>query len=461
MNLRGSLYVRKSQNILSELERNCEMGEAVLNAYAQQLVDLTLNKTRYDKWDLQWYVEGPFWRRTCMKFSRTYKQIPDYEIGDMKHGKSLNDILEEGEALYKNLIAYSENASEDEEARVKYLIENVGNLVFRSRMLMGEKFTFDEMTDGLYNVVCPETDYKLFDDIKEEINNALPWQGSFTDKIKKFRDSIRIPRESLLKVLTDTTKWWHDSAVANMDVTGNSMPRVRVRELADPNWVFISILFGYDYNHIEYERNFNLLYPWTPEKVIEYIGHEMEPGHLTCFEKRTQKFIDECWPEMSVISQHSGANSLGEGSARYASMLSFNNSMEEKVEFEKEYIFKPSGIDMGLTELMPLWHKYCEIPDFGKLEASRHDWNGDWNDNKIIDFVESYGFVNVGEGRSLINTFKTDDPGHYVAHYYAREIVKEYFQSLEIPISEQWKVYEKLCSSHATLKSLVDRKVKL
>ena len=79
MNLRGSLYVRKSQNILSELERNCEMGEAVLNAYAQQLVDLTLNKTRYDKWDLQWYVEGPFWRRTCMKFSRTYKQIPDYE----------------------------------------------------------------------------------------------------------------------------------------------------------------------------------------------------------------------------------------------------------------------------------------------------------------------------------------------------------------------------------------------
>ena len=116
---------------------------------------------------------------------------------------------------------------------------------------------------------------------------------------------------------------------------------------------------------------------------------------------------------------------------------------------------------MGLAELMPLWHKYCEIADFGKLEASRHDWNGDWNDNKVIDFVESYGFVNVGEGRSLINTFKTDDPGHYVAHYYAREIVKEYFQSLDLPISEQWKVYEKLCSSHATLKSLVDRKVKL
>ena len=437
------------------------MGEATLNAYAQQLVDLTLNKTRYDKWDLQWYVEGPFWRRTSMKFSRTYKQIPDYEIGDMKHGKSLEDILEEGQALYASLEAYSNGTCKGQEARVNYLKENVGNLIFRSRMLMGEKFTFDEMTDGLYNVVCPETDYKLFEDARDELNNALPGTGSFSDKVKKFRESIKIPPEALLKVLTDTTKWWHDSAVKNMDVTGNSLPRVRVRELAEPNWVFISILFGYDYNHIEYERNFNLLYPWTVEKVIEYIGHEMEPGHLTCFEKRTQKFIDECWPEMSIISQHSGANSLGEGTARYASLLSFNNSMDEQVEFEKEYIFKPAGIDMRLAELMPVWHKFCDIADFGKLEAARHDWNGDWDEKETADFVEKYGFVNKGGGAALIKTFKTDDPGHYVAHYYAREIVKDYFKSLNLPVSEQWKVYEKLCSSHATLKSLLDRKVEI
>lgn len=44
-----------------------------------------------------------------------------------------------------------------------------------------------------------------------------------------------------------------------MHVTGNSMPRVRVRALADPRSDFLSILFGYDYNHLEYERNFNTL----------------------------------------------------------------------------------------------------------------------------------------------------------------------------------------------------------
>lgn len=433
------------------------MGEAAVNAFAQQLVDLTLNKTRYDNWDLQWYTESPFWRRTNMKFSRTYKQIPDYEIGDLKHGLSLEDIRDVAEVLLKNLNLYMETAKDEEKPRVQYLIENTGNLLFRTKMLQGETFTFDEMTDGLYDVICPETDETIFEEMLKEMDNALPGNKPVQEKIADFRRKILLPKESMLEIFTDTTKWWHDCAVENMHVTGNSMPRVRVKELANPNWVFLSILMGYDYNHLEYERNFNLLYPWTVDKVIEYIGHEMEPGHLTCFEKRTQKFIDECWPEMSIISQHSGANSLGEGSARVAVELSFHNSMEEKVAFEKEFIFKPAHMDEGLLELMPLWHKYCETMDYAKLEASRHAWNQDRNEAELDAFISRYALVAPGEEKKLIASFATDDPGHYVAHYYARDLVRDYFREQNTDIKGQWALYEKMCSSHATLKSIKER----
>ena len=71
------------------------MSEAVLNALAQRLVEMTLSKTRYDLWDLQWYTEGPFWRRTSMRYSREYKIIPDYEIADAKHGMTLENIVTE------------------------------------------------------------------------------------------------------------------------------------------------------------------------------------------------------------------------------------------------------------------------------------------------------------------------------------------------------------------------------
>ena len=101
------------------IERKNTMGETALNAFAQQLVNLTLNKTRYDNWDLQWFTEGPFWRRTSMNYSRDYKQIPDYEIGDLKHGKSLQGILDEAAVLHKCLLEYKKTADLMMEMREK------------------------------------------------------------------------------------------------------------------------------------------------------------------------------------------------------------------------------------------------------------------------------------------------------------------------------------------------------
>lgn len=432
------------------------MAEAVLNAMAQQLVDLTLCKTRYDAWDLQWYTESPFWRRTNMRYSREYKMIPDYEIGDAKHGKTLENILDEAGYLIENLEEYKKNASDKEIQRVKYLLDHVKNLHIRTRLLLGEKPSFDQMTNGLYCLVAPPYNYTNFDDILGEINQALPGFGSVQEKIKRFRKSLSIPPEKLLEVITNSTQVFHDIAVRNMTISGNSMPRVRVRELPDKNMVFLSILFGYDYNHIEYERNFNLLYPWTVVSVVEYVGHEMEPGHLTYFEKRLQTMIDTCWPEMSIVSQYSSSNAFSEGSARHAISISFDNSMDKQVEFEREIIFKNAGIDLGLVELMPLWHKYCKIAGYGKLEASRHLWNNTWTKEKARQFLEQYAFVDKGTGEDAIENLPKDE-GHFVAHDYARDVVQEYFDFVSKDVKKQWKLYEQLCCSHMSIREIKDK----
>ena len=433
------------------------MAEAVLNAMADQMVDLTLCKTRYDAWDLQWYTEGPFWRRTSMRFSRDYKIIPDYEIGDAKHGKTIQNIYDEAMVLHKNLLEYRKSAEVNEIQRVEYLIENVRNLVVRSEMILGKKYSFDEMTEGLYGVVAPEYDCKKIDDVLDELNQALPGTGDVRKRIQDFKQRIKIPPETLLQILKDTTQEFHDIAGKRMSITGNSMPRVRVRKLPNSSMVFLSILFGYDYDGIQYERNFNLLYPWTVDKIMEYVGHEMEPGHLTCFEKRLQTMIDTCWPEMAIISQFSSFNCFGEGSARHAISMSFDNSMEKQCEFEKEYIFKTAGIDLSFAELMPLWHKYCEIEGMGKLEVTRHDWDKTWSKEESGAFLEKYGFVPAGKGIDSVDKLSADDDGHFVAHDYSRELVRKYFNHYSSNVNEQWKLYEKLCASHITMKDVLNK----
>ena len=168
---------------------------------------------------------------------------------------------------------------------------------------------------------APAYDHSRFDRLLEDARNALPGSGSALERIQTFRRSIRIPREHLLKTVQAVGQSFHDMSRAHMDIAENNMPRFRVRELSG-RMQFLSVLFGYDYDRIEYERNINLTYPWTVDSLVECIAHECEPGHLVYFEKRTKAFIDTCWPEMSIVSQHTSSNAFSEGAARQAILLS-------------------------------------------------------------------------------------------------------------------------------------------
>ena len=113
------------------------MSEAALNAMAQQYLDLTLCKSRYDDIDIQWYTEGPFWRRTSMRFSRDYKILPDYEIADAKHGKTLEDILDESAHLTESL-----NRKASGEAKNRLSDRSCGSAAHKSTYAPGRNNAF-------------------------------------------------------------------------------------------------------------------------------------------------------------------------------------------------------------------------------------------------------------------------------------------------------------------------------
>ena len=430
------------------------MSESVLNNYAQIYVDLLLNKSRYDQWDMNWFTEGPFWRRTSMKFSRTYKTIPDYEIGNLKHGKSLTDIVSDAAQLEKDIAAYARTASQEEKVRVQYLVEHSHQLSVRARLLAGEQMPYDEMTRELYCLVAPRREERAFARALEDMGTALPGVGSAAEKIARFRQQIRIPREHLLRVCREVARTFHDMSRQHMDIAENNMPRIRVRELPG-SMQFLSVLFGYDYDRIEYERNFNLNYPWTVDNLVECIAHECEPGHLVYFEKRTKAFIDTGWPEMSVVSQHTASNAFSEGAARHAITMCFDNDLEKMRDYEREVVFAGAGLDKGLAEVMPQWHRFCETAGYGKLEATRNLWDGVWTKEEAGAFLERYSFNDLGTGVETLER-APDDAGHFTAHDYARDVVRAYFNDVAPTIAEQWKLYEDLCGDDFSMAGIAD-----
>ncbi len=429
------------------------MLETALNALAQQYLDLTLCKSRCDESDIQWYTEGPFWRKTSMRFSREYKILPDYEIGDMKHGKTLEDIVDESAHLIENIQAYKKTARSDEMARIDYIMDHTVNLNTRTRLLLGETMSYNDMTNGLYSLTAPEYDYQAFDDILKEMEQGLPGPGSVQEKIWEFKKKIIIPTDKLLTVMQKCTQAFHDLSMENMTLTGNSMPRVRVRAYPNPKMEFLSILFGYDYNHLEYERNFNTSFIWTADHVLECIGHEMEPGHLTYYEKRTQTYIDTCWPEMAVVSLYSSSSAFTEGAARFVIDMCFDHSEEKRTDFEREYIFKPAGLNENLIPFMPLWHRYIETAGYAKLEATRKVWDGIWTADEALAFLKKYAFVDADATSEEISKLAAD-MGHFTSHDFARDVVKKYFIKTAPTTQEQWQLYETMCCGHMSMRAM-------
>jgi hypothetical protein len=431
------------------------MSATTLNFLAQEYVDLLIAKEKHEKAiDVNWYTPQPYWKRESMNFSRDEKCLMEPLMDFKSESRTLKDILEESEFLISCLGLYKKQASQNEIDRINYLIDHAVSLNTRCLILSGHKVSYDDMTNDFYNLVAPEYEYRKFDEILIELDDILPGKGSVSEKILSFKRSILIPREKLPKTLTVATQKFHDFSVKNMDISKNNMPRLGFKDLN--GLPFLTILYGYCYDRFEYFRYLGLDYHFTVDKIMEVIGHEMEPGHLTYFEMRMKTFIDSSYPEMSVVAQHTPSSAFSEGAARRAVYMCFDNSMEKVVEFEKEVIFELGGLDKDLARCMPVWHKFMDISNYGKLEVERKIWDGVWSKEEAGEFMERYLIVDPGQGVEMVDQFPEDD-GHFVCHDYARDIVGDYFESATQNMEEQWKLYHKLCKSHMSMRCIKDK----
>ena len=431
------------------------MSVSTLNFLAQEYVDLTIAKEKHEKsTDVYWYTPQPYWKRESMDFSRNEKTLMEPLMDKKSEGRTLKDILDESEFLISCLELYKKTAKPEEIDRVNYLIVHTISLRTRVLILMGDNISYDDMTNNCYNLIAPVYDYSRFDEILKELDDTLPGSGSLSDRVLDFKRKILVPRDKLPRTLTAVTQEFHNFAVNNMDVSKDNMPRLGFKNLN--GLPFLTIFYGYCYDRFEYFRYLGLDYPYTVDKIMEVIGHEMEPGHLTYFEMRLKTFIDTSYPEMSVIAQHAPSSAFSEGSARRSVYMCFDNSMDKLIEFEKDVIFDLGGLDKGLCKYMPVWHKFMDISNYGKLEVERNIWNGVWSKDKAGKFMERYLIAEPGKGAEMLDHFPEDD-GHFVCHDYARDIVGEYFSSVAESTEEQWKLYHKLCKSHMSMRGIKDK----
>lgn len=422
-----------------------------LDFYAKHYVELSMVKQRYDPIDVYFFVDRPFWKRDSLNYNHEYKFAPGTPVPDYP-ARSLEQILVEATSLLERLREYRKGVGPDEEMRNDYLIEHTENLVMRTRVLLGEKVPYNEMTAQCFGLVSPAFDYTKFDDMMAKLDTALPSGGSLADRIASFRKKTMIPREGMPAAMNMAVKFFHDSAVKNMGLRDENMPRLRYRDLHGAE--FRQTLFGWDYDRFDWERITALDYPYDLDLLISVACHETDPGHFTFLTYRCMAMVDNCYPELGLNPQYSPSGAFIEGAARMGIYLTLDTT-EKYVNFEKE-LMKLAGMDTGIAECLPVWNEYLILSGYGKLEAQRNVWDGVWTRDEAVKFLEKYSFLEPGKGDAQFDHMSEDD-GHFTTHDYSRDVVRDYLDAKCNTLQEKWDMLTRLFQVPLSMKGIADK----
>ena len=87
----------------------------LLDKLAKENIELLLTKHQYhDIWDVYWYADTPFYKRTDLYVNR-YKPVYPYKPAPCMPEMSLKEILDKANILYDKLFTNNEFENENED----------------------------------------------------------------------------------------------------------------------------------------------------------------------------------------------------------------------------------------------------------------------------------------------------------------------------------------------------------
>ena len=182
--------------------------------------------------------------------------------------------------------------------------------------------------------------------------------------------------------------------------------------------------------------------------------HEGYPGHHTYNALLEQKLVlDKGWQEFSLYPLFSPQSLLAEGSANYGIELAFPG--DERVEFEREYLFPLAGLDASDADRYYQLAKLRAQLDYAINEAARHYLDGQFSSDQAQEWLINYALDSPERAEKRISFF--DTYRSYVINYnYGQDLVAEWVNSGGADSALRWKRFIQLLSEPMSPTDLIE-----
>ena len=392
-----------------------------MNTIAEQYVRLVLAVGQHDADYVDAYYGPPEWKPDATK-------------------TALDVIASRAASLRTDLSRIATPSDELERLRHEYLSKQLDSLSARVRMLKGERLTFDEESQALYDAKAPALSEAHFQQLLDSLEKRFPGSGSLVSRFEAFRRAFVIPKDKLDQVFKTAITACRERTLKHITLPpGESFT---VEYVTNKSWS------GYNWYkggfHSVIQVNTDL--PIYIDRAVDLACHEGYPGHHvynTLLEKNLVK--DRGWMEFTVYPLFSPQSLIAEGTANYGIPITFPG--DERIEFEQKVLFPAAGLDPARAR------EYYEVQTavdklaYAGNEAARRYINKEIDAEQAAAWLERYALMPSDRARQRVRFM--DQYRSYVINYnLGKDMVAAYIERKGGPDpSKRWQEFGRLLSS--------------
>jgi hypothetical protein len=325
--------------------------------------------------------------------------------------------------------------------RRQYLARQLAALRSRVAMLQGQKLTFDQESQALYDAVAPVIPESEFERVLKELAAKLPGDGPLIDRYDRFKQSFIIPKNRLDRVFQEAIRGCR-SRMPSMNLP--LQERFTVEYVTNKSWS------GYNW----YQGNFKSLIqvntdlPIYIDRAIDLACHEGYPGHHVynaLLEKNLVK--DRGWIEYTVYPLFSPQSLIAEGTANYGIEVAF--APADRVRFEGDVLFPLAGLDPSRVAEYYAVLALVDRLSYAGNEAARQYLDGKVDRAAAIAWLEKYAMYTKPRAEQRLKFI--EQYRSYVINYnLGKDLVRAYVErrmGRDKTPARRWREFAALLSS--------------
>lgn len=397
-----------------------------LNSLAETYVHLVLGVGEHDPDFVDAYIGPAEWRQSAQGQSATLAEL----------GRDAAQSTARLEGLAAT------DRDDLEELRYLHLLKSYRSLSSRIGMLEGERLTFDQESEALYDAIAPTRDAEFYQGVLDRLAERLPGDGPLIDRYDAYRSAFIIAPERVDAVLSAAIDACRERTRGYIQLPETES--FRVEYVTDKSWS------GYNWYQGDFQSliQINTDLPIYVDRMLDLACHEGYPGHHVYNLLIERDLVTaRGWIEFAVYPLFSPRSLIAEGSANYGIEVAFPK--DERVAFERSVLFPLAGLDPERTaDYYAIQELVAEL-SFAGNEAARRYLDGQIDAEAAADWLESYSLMSRPRAEQRVRFI--DQYRSYVINYnLGQELVREFIESrggtAEAP-GRRWQEFSELLSS--------------